>query len=209
MKTDDLIRTLAADAAPAPPVERLLRPALAGALAVSIVLFLAALGLRPDFGQAIETLRFVVKPFFPLILAVCALIVLARLWRPGARAPVALLALAPLLLALAVAFELGAEPSARWGALLVGENAAKCLFFIPVFSAAPLAAMLYALRHGAPTRPALTGAVVGLVAAGIGATLYALHCPDDSPLFVATWYALATGVVAGAGALLGVRFLRW
>ncbi|TVR06091.1 MAG: DUF1109 family protein [Salinarimonadaceae bacterium] len=209
MKTDDLIRTLAADAAAAPPVESYLRPALVAGFAASLALFLVTLGLRPDLAQAAETLRFVVKPFFPLIFAICALIVLARLWRPGARVPGALLVLAPALLALAVGLELAAEPSERWGALLVGDNALKCLVFIPLFSAAPLAAILYALRHGAPTRPALTGAVAGLVAAGIGATLYALHCPDDSPLFVAAWYALATALVCGVGALLGARFLRW
>lgn len=209
MNTDDLIRTLAADAAPAPPVGRILRPALAAGLAASLVLFLATLGPRPDFAQAAETLRFVVKPFFPAILAICAFVVAARLWRPGARVPLALLVVAPALLAIAVGLELTAEPAARWGALLVGANAAKCLTFIPIFAAAPLAAMLYGLRHGAPTRPALAGAVAGVAAAGIGATLYALHCPDDSPLFVAAWYGAATALVAGAGALLGARFLRW
>jgi hypothetical protein len=38
--------------------------------------------------------------------------------------------------------------------------------------------------------------------------MYAAHCTDDSPLFVATWYTLATALVTAIGALLGVRFLR-
>jgi hypothetical protein len=49
----------------------------------------------------------------------------------------------------------------------------------------------------------------GLLAGGMGAALYAMHCPDDSPLFVATWYGLAIAVVATLGAVLGSRVLRW
>jgi hypothetical protein len=51
--------------------------------------------------------------------------------------------------------------------------------------------------------------VAGLVAAGIAATFYAAHCPDDSPFFVATWYTLATGIVVLIGTLAGRRWLRW
>ncbi len=55
----------------------------------------------------------------------------------------------------------------------------------------------------------LAGATAGLVAAAIGATLYASHCQDDSPLFVATWYVIAVAIMALLGAVLGSRFLRW
>jgi hypothetical protein len=72
-----------------------------------------------------------------------------------------------------------------------------------------LAAALFGLRHGAPARPAVTGAIAGLLSAGMAATLYASHCSDDSPLFVATWYSIATAVVAAIGALAGSRVLRF
>jgi len=209
MKTDDLIRALAADPVPAPPVERALWPALALGLAASVILFLATLGPRPDFAQAAETLRFVIKPAFPLILIGGAMYALTRLWRPGKAAPLWAIAIAPAALAVAIVLELVALPAQQWGAALVGENALKCLFYIPVFSLAPLAVTLAALRRGAPTRPALTGAVAGLLSAGLGATLYALHCPDDSPLFVATWYVIAASFIAVLGAVIGARVLRW
>ena len=209
MRTDDLIRALAADPMPAPPVERALWPALALGLAASVILFLATLGTRPDLAQAIETLRFVVKPVFPLILIGGAMYALTRLWGPGKAVPLWALALAPAALVVAMALELIALPAQQWGAALVGENALKCLFFIPLFSLAPLAVTLAALRRGAPTRPALTGAVAGLLSAGIAASLYALHCPDDSPLFVATWYVIASSLVAVLGAVVGARVLRW
>jgi hypothetical protein len=72
-----------------------------------------------------------------------------------------------------------------------------------------LAAALIGLRRGAPTRPAIAGAIAGMLSAGLAATLYAAHCTDDSPLFVATWYTIATALVAAIGALAGSKMLRF
>ena len=57
--------------------------------------------------------------------------------------------------------------------------------------------------------PFQAGAAAGFLAGAIGAALYATHCPDDSPLFVAAWYSLAIGFVAALGAVAGSRLLRW
>ena len=53
------------------------------------------------------------------------------------------------------------------------------------------------------------GAIAGLVSAGLAATLYAAHCSDDSPLFVVTWYTIATALVTAVGALVGSKVLRF
>jgi hypothetical protein len=92
---------------------------------------------------------------------------------------------------------------------MMGKNTSTCLTTIPLMSLPLLAAALFGLRHGAPTRPAVTGAIAGLLSAGLAATLYASHCTDDSPLFVATWYSIATALVAAIGALAGSRVLRF
>jgi hypothetical protein len=92
---------------------------------------------------------------------------------------------------------------------LVGNNSMVCLTAIPLLSLPLLAAALVGLRRGAPANPALAGALAGVLSAGLAATLYAAHCTDDSPLFVATWYTLATAAVAGIGALAGARLLRY
>jgi len=92
---------------------------------------------------------------------------------------------------------------------LVGHNSMLCMSAIPVLSLPILGAAMVGLRHGAPARPAAAGAIAGLLSAGAAATLYASHCTDDSPLFVATWYTLAAGIVAGLGALVGRRVLRY
>jgi hypothetical protein len=109
----------------------------------------------------------------------------------------------------AVAVELAIVPKATWGTRLVGSNSLVCLSAIPLLSVAPLAAVLAILRRGAPASPALAGAAAGFLAAASGATLYAFHCFDDSPLFVVTWYSLAAFPIVLVGALVGRRLLRW
>jgi len=92
---------------------------------------------------------------------------------------------------------------------MIGKNSWICMTAIPVLSLPILAGALIGLRHGAPARPAVAGAVAGLLSAGLAATLYASHCTDDSPLFVATWYTLATALVTAVGALAGSKLLKW
>jgi hypothetical protein len=91
----------------------------------------------------------------------------------------------------------------------MGSNSRLCLASITLLSVAPLVALLVALRAGAPRSPAMAGAAAGLLAGGLGAVLYAIHCPDDSPLFVALWYVPAVALVVLAGAAAGSRVLRW
>ena len=209
MRTDELIRSLTADTAPAPRLSRSLGLWLAAGWAVSAVLFAVVLGPRSDFAQVATEPRFLLKFVETLLLAATAALVVLRLAQPGARVSGAVLLLAPALLALAIVAELLLMPRDTWMPRLVGRNSLVCLASVPLLAAPVLVAVLRVLQRGAPLRPALTGAVAGLLAGGLGAALYAAHCVDDSPLFVATWYTLAIALVAAAGALAGHRLLRW
>ncbi len=185
--------------------------ALALGAAASIVLFMAALGPRPDIAAAARTVRFDLKFVDTLtLLAPCALLSW-RLLRPDARlGALAALLVAPLaLLGGAVVAELLLVPPDLWGTRLIGTNSLHCLSLIPLLSIPPLAALIFAMRAGAPQHPALSGALAGAAAAGVAATIYASNCTDDSPLFVAGWYPLATLIVVAVGALAGRRFLQW
>lgn len=112
-------------------------------------------------------------------------------------------------MAMAVIVELLILPADTWSAKLVGTNSVVCITYIPLMGIGPLSIFLLALRHGAPARPALAGAVAGLLAGGIAATYYAAQCTDDSPLFVATWYTIAIAGLALVGAGGAHRFARW
>lgn len=212
MKTDDLIAALAADTRTVSrPIERTLWSAAVGGAIVAALIFYFDLGLRPDLGAALLSPRFLFKFVLTLTLLVSAAGLLWHLARPGAVPASWLLALvaAPVLVTIGAIAELFFVPSSAWIQRLVGANSLVCLVLIPTLSAAPLVALILALRQGAPTQPVLAGATAGLVAASIGATLYASHCPDDSPLFLAVWYVIATVIVALMGAVLGARLLRW
>jgi hypothetical protein len=211
VKTNDLIDLLAQDALPGRPFERMLALAVACGVLVTGLVFFAAIGFRPDIAVAVGSARFLFKFVVTVTLAVGATGAVLKAGRPGV--DVAgwrwVLAAVPALLACAVGLELLAVPESAWLGRLVGRNAWTCLTLIPALAIAPLVCLLIALRHGAPTRPRLAGALAGLAASGIAATFYASNCIDDSPLFVATWYVVASTLVACAGCLAGHRVLRW
>jgi hypothetical protein len=212
MKTDDLIHALAADhAARGASLGLRIGGAAFLGFAVAAVLFAAILGPRPDFASALGEPRFVFKFVVTLLLAASSFGLGLQLVRPGGSTKPWALALAAvaLLLGLAVVIELSTLPPGSWRDQLIGSNSLLCLASVPLLALPVLLTTLAILRRGAPVRPAVTGAVAGLFAAGLGAALYAAHCIDDSPLFVAAWYSLAIAIVAAVGALAGWRALRW
>ena len=212
MKTSQLIDALTADRRPRGlGLQPRFWLGLGVGVFLSLCLFEAIAGPRSNFVASLQTLRFDLKFIDTLALTLPAAWLCARLLRPDARlGGFWLLFLAPaLLLAVGVVGELALVPSDLWGTRLVGSNALHCLTIVPLLSIAPLAALLFVMREGAPSNPRLAGAAAGLASAGIAATFYAANCPDDSPLFVASWYPLATAIVVAIGSLAGDRFLRW
>lgn len=212
MKTDDLIRTLAADSgSPRPSLNTLLLTAGLIGLAVAIATFAALLRLRPDFMTMMHDFNFVLKFVVTLSLALTSAGLYWSALRPGARFGVwgPALVIAPLALTVGVGHELFALPSNVWMPRMMGHNSVVCLASIPLLSAPILVGLLFVSRHGAPENPALAGAIAGLVSGGIGGAIYAAHCTDDSPLFVLAWYVIGIAVMASIGALVGSRVLRW
>jgi hypothetical protein len=212
MDTDQLIRTLAADNAHrARPVGFALMLALLAAAPVSLLMFFTELGIRPDVMVAIRNPFFDLKFAVTLALAISAIAVSLHLSRPEASLRgFGWLLLAPVgILAAAIGGEMMTPQRVPMMTRMVGKNSWVCMTAIPVLSLPLLAGALIGLRHGAPSRPAVAGALAGLLSAGLAATLYASHCTDDSPLFVAAWYTMAIALVAAIGALAGAKWLRY
>jgi hypothetical protein len=213
MKTDHLITALTADVATKPtPVPRAVALAVAASLPIAAAILVLGLHIRPDFWTVLTTSpRFDFKFVFTLATLASGLWLALRLSRPGTDSGPALTALAitAAMLAAAVFTEFLTLPRGMWMTALVGDRAVACMLLIPTLAAAPLAAILYALRSGAPDNPRIAGAAAGLLAGAIGATLYASHCTNDSPLFVAVWYVIGISAVTLAGSLIGSKVLRW
>ena len=213
MRTEDLIKGLVADHAVQPgprPMRRNLFMAIIAGFAGSLAVLLIALGVRPDIIAALATWRFDLKWVVTLTLAIAATWLALQLSKPTAKLQYAarLLLLPAMVLIAAVISELATIPSSAWLARM-GTNGSMCVVNIIFLSALPFAALLFALREGAPASPAFAGAAAGLLAGAVAAAAYVLHCTEDSPLFVAVWYVLAIGLVTLVGLLLGRHVLRW
>ena len=213
MKTDALIALLAADAAPVDrrrPARRLGAAAAAG-LALAVLWILAAYGARADLAQAWTSGPFLMKAAFAAAVALTAGVAAWRSghpgwplgpWRWAWALPLGLMwALGAVVLA-------GAAPDER-AALVMGSTWRSCAFNVAVAALPAWLALGWALRAMAPTRPALTGALAGAAAGGLGALAYTLHCPEVQAPFLAVWYVAGMAVPALAGALVGPRALRW
>lgn len=206
--TDDLIHDLARRPLPPPLSVTATMGGMVPALLLPLVLFWLVFGLRQDLAEALLHLPVQAKSILPLALSVLAASLAIGSGRPGQRValwPLAMPALAGLVL---VALRLAEGPQAML-AEAVGQTALACMASIAAMSVLPLWVAMRMFRHAAPTRPALTGALLGLaVGAGVAAG-YALHCTEDSPLFFMSWYVLAIATVTAAGAIAGGRVLRW
>lgn len=212
MKTEDLIETLASDLSP-----RRFRPGtllafgLLAAIAAAGLSFAMAIGIRPDFAEAVTSIRFLYKFVVTIAFAASALALLRLCLYPetSGRPPLGLMLVGPALLALGVLVELLSLDQSRWAMAAIGKNWYLCLTVIPALGIVPLGLFIWVLRQGAPTRPVLAGVCAGVLAGAIAATFYAANCTNDSPLFVAIWYPIAVGILAALGGVLGRLFVRW
>jgi hypothetical protein len=211
LKTEELIAALARDQMITATPARLLVRTFPFAVLAAFIMMLATLGLRADLLQELGQPRVAFKLLVTLSLAVPALVLLPRVATPLPRTGRwnRALWLAPLGLLAGVLLELMVLPGELWMPAALGRDALWCLTMVPSLAVVPLAATLYCLRQAAPAHPARAGGMAGLVSGGFAAAIYALHCTDDSPLFVALWYTVGVLFVGGLGAWLATRLARW
>jgi hypothetical protein len=213
MDTETLIDQLAKNLRPVPRNRRLLRLSLgiAAGGAVTLTLIALALGIRPDLASAMRGHTFWMKWGYTISLGIGAVAMTARLARPeavrlGRFWPVTI----PfLLLAVVGVIEMAQVPTAAWLEMWLGQSWKVCPWVLLILAAPIFAGLLWSFRRLAPTRLRAAGAAAGFAAGAWAATLYCLHCPEVSAIFVLTWYTLGMVLAAGVGALLGPRFLRW
>ncbi|WP_027550594.1 NrsF family protein [Bradyrhizobium sp. Cp5.3] len=213
MKTDDLVDVLSARVDPVDSgmVGRRIVLAVALASAFTIVATLIGLGPRAGLNTAAAWVFLLLKITFAVAIAGAAAVYLTRLSRPGgALKHGTIIVVLPFLAIVALALiSLGSAPTSHWDGMVTGEAWLECLVSIPVIAIVPFALTMWAVRQAAPTDLRRAGAFAGLLAGGISAVAYALHCTDDSVPFVAVWYGSTIVLCTIAGAVLGPRLLRW
>lgn len=211
--SDDLIGRLAADLRPVPrlAVARRLAVGLGLGALGSALLTWATLGFRPDMPQAMREAMFWVKLAYTLAIGGVALWACERLARPSGAAGrrAVWLALPVVAVVSFAAWELLRAPAPMRMPMIMGSSSQVCPWCIATFSLPPLLGLIWAVRGLAPTRLRLTGLMIGLAAGGMGASVYALHCPEPTAPFLAVWYTLGIATAAAIGAAIGPRLLRW
>jgi len=213
MKTDDLVAMLSTNVEPIGSglVVRTISIAVVAGAALALGFMLVGLGVRADLTATRATVFLLLKVAFALAVVGMAMRYLTRLARPGAERGISPLAIAVPFAGIALlgTINLGMAPSSHWNGMILGDEWLECLLSIPIIAIVPFAVTIFAVRRAAPTNLVRTGAVAGLVAGGISAMAYALHCTDDSLPFVAVWYGGTIVLCTLAGAALGPRLLRW
>lgn len=212
MRTSDLIELLARDVRAAPPgvVNRKLLAALVAGGLVTFAIVVLGLRCQPLLAAAQQP-WFWMKAAYSGLLTVAGAIMVRRLSVPGTRvgaAPLVAGLVILAMLALAVGQILAAAPATRL-ALWLGHTWKVCSPLILLLAVPVYACLVAAIRRLAPTRPAVTGAAAGFAAGALAATLYGLHCPEQTAAFVVTWYTLGIAAATALGALIGNRLLRW
>lgn len=211
MKTNDLIRTLAADTSRQPGLRGTLLRGMVPSLLIAVLAVWLVLGFRHDLLTVLVTPVSVVRTILTGLLGIVAtgLVLLlarpegvqtARLW------PLAGIAMAALGL-LWWAFVTTPQDARQMA--LVGKTMTTCLVAIPLLSVLPVATLHRVLQKGAPTAPMRAGFVAGLAGSGFSAAIYTLYCIEDNPLFYVTWYGLAITGVTLVSTGIGARSLRW
>lgn len=213
MQTDDLIRSLTLDLKPVPAhaVERRMAIGLGGGAVVSLAFIALTIGFRPDLGIAVHGFTFWMKAIYTFSIGLCAVAATVHLSRPDALRPRWLWTLViPIAgLMLIAGAELWSTPASGWLSLFLGKSWRSCPWRVFDLSIPLYIGLLWAFRQFAPARPGLAGAVAGLAAGGLAATLYCLHCPEASALFVLTWYTLGIVLAGVMGSIIGAKLLRW
>jgi hypothetical protein len=211
MKTDDLIRALATDTSRQPDLRTTLLLGMVPSLAIAVLAVWLVLGFRSDLATALVTPVSVVRILLTGLLGIVATRLALLLARPEGRQsarlwPLALIAIAAIGLLL---WAFVTTPQDARQMATVGKTMITCLVAIPLLSVLPVATLHHVLRRGATTAPALAGFVAGGAGSGLAASIYALYCTEDSPLFYVTWYGLAIMGVTLISTMIGAHNLRW
>lgn len=212
MKTDHLVAILSTnlDLVERKSIARALCAALGGGSIAALGIVFFSLGFCFDF----TTIRALIFPAAKVALALgivgLAMGYLARLARPGGERKIPPFSIiVPLFGAGFLGVISLGVPRAHWGSMTLENEWLESLLFIPIIALVPFAASIWAVRKGAPTDLVRAGAFAGLIAGGVSATAYSLHCASDSLPFIAVCYSGSIVLCTLAGAALGPRLLRW
>lgn len=212
MNTDDLIKTLAADAG---PVRRLPPPMIRAAvwLAISGIYVAAVVVAYRLFGTPVALVgdwRFVVEQLATTLTAVAAAIAAFYCVVPGRSRLIVLLPILPLSLWL---LSVGETCIKTWNLLMSGgleaDGGWDCLPPSAIIGLGPAIFIVAMLRQGAPLRPRSTIALAALASAALGNLGLRLFHEGDVTVEMLVWQLGAIAALVSAASVIAPRLLAW
>jgi len=183
----------------------------ASAGAITVVLTILLLGLRPDVAQGQFQPLFLFANGVLLIVGLGSALAAVRMGMPrvgqsgrGWKWVVAMISLLP-----ATALIMLASGSEPMPTTLITSHELKCVAMGLALSLLTATALIWWLRRGAPTAPERAGLLVGLSSGGVGIFAFAFHCPLDSFYHVGLWHVMPVAIGAVLGRLFVPRLVRW
>jgi len=214
LDTNELIDRLVARHRPVEPgwIERSTTSVVIVGLGLAALVVGSALGFRPDLLSAFWSGRIVAKYVFMLTALVISGHLFLQMARPGRyladlrlcyALPLGFIAFAAL-----IQVTLVGAPTPE---TVLGDqrNWLICMIAVPVIAIIPFVGFAWILRRSAPTDLAGAGFAAGVFASTVSATVYAAHCPCDTPVFVMIWYPIALTIGGVMGGWIGPRIARW
>jgi hypothetical protein len=178
----------------------------AGAIA-SFVLLIVVFGISPDLNDIDVIALVVAKLIFSLGAVGLTAVFLIPIASAGDSHWSGLQFIMPLLGVMVIAgVSMAADPN--WSAMVERGQWLDCIVSVPIMTILPFITIMGLVRLSAvPGDPAGTGAVIGLIAAGVSVIAYSLHCTVDPAPLVAFWFGGTSILAMLSGAKLGARLL--
>lgn len=213
MQTDELIRDLAATAAPVRRLPRWTRRAAVwlGVALLSAATVVAAIGARRDLLDALATPAFAMGELMLLAVAVTAACAALILSVPGEERS-SLVRWLPVTAALIVL--LWGAGELVWAAAAGGTTgrvgfAWHCIARTVAVGLVPGIVLLTMVKSAAPLRAAWAGLLALLATSAIGVFGTNMICPNDRPMHLLLWHVLPMTLIAAAGIALGRWLFTW
>ncbi len=212
MRTENLVKTLAANATPvtplpSPQIRMLIWLSISVAYAALVVMLV---GLRPDISAKLTDPRFLVEvsaAFMVSMLAAAAAFCTECPGRPLWERFVPVPAIALWLASLGGGCWQAWTQNGPAGLTIVPDL--TCFPSIVLVGIVPGILILAMIRRGAPIAPITTTALAILAVGALGAATLRLFHTQDASIMVLTWQFGSVALLTVLGGLVGRHFLRW
>jgi hypothetical protein len=209
MDTNDLISILSQSPQPKKPVSFGLVTTLLLTAILAFTIFV--LGVRPDLNLSSVHTTAIHKTLLLGIVAVSIALFLSEVSKPIPRTdrvkPYIWFSI--IMFVGSIGYEVVTTPLSQIAEYFTIINFPECLFFVTLYGVLGSLVFFWLMKFYAPKDAKLAGIGIGMAASAVGALGYSLHCPLDSPVFIAVAYGLPTIAMGFVGKFIISRYIEW